>query len=81
MNSPSREQIDKAINGPMNVFESDKILADAYREAIKALREATVEEEEYLEIYSGELDPEHRHVLKEQIKEHNKIIDKYPEEI
>jgi len=55
-------------------------MREAYKEAVKALRGAVIEEEYYLDTYSSELDPEYKYVLREQIKEHNKILDKCPEE-
>jgi len=81
MSGPSKEEIEKSMDKFRAHTPSDwNVMRDAYKEAVKALRDAMIEEEEYLEIYSGELDPEHRHVLREQIKKHNDICDKYPEE-
>ena len=71
----------RARNNPSREAQYIWTLRDAYKEALTALREAFVEEEQYLEIYSSELDPEHREQLRYQISQHDRILDKYPEEL
>lgn len=79
INRPAKDDIEWAINmSKPPALGEVAILRDSYLEAVSALREAVIEEETMLDDH-GFLDPEHEAVLRDQVKQHNAILDKAPE--
>jgi hypothetical protein len=80
--SPTKEEIElaqEACKDYMDAVNKITIIENAYLEAVEALREAVVEEETMLDDH-GFLDPEHGVELRHQVKRHNAILEKAPEE-